>query len=111
MNKISRKIVTQHARTLGVHVCCSIDELKMARNRLAKVYHPDKNSKLDLATLKILEARFNKIQDSYEYLRDNHTLIQLEFKHLEKFLFTHKGNRANASHWIYSEVESYSQAK
>ncbi len=107
MSEDIRKQILEHCRILGIHALATPKEIKLARDRLFKIYHPDKNISDDPSVNTILTQRFKKIQDSYDFIRKNHALIQEEFKHLEKFALVARANKVSMAHWIYSEVESY----
>jgi DnaJ-class molecular chaperone len=50
-------------KTLEINKNATPEEIKQARDRLAKKYHPDKNNNSEEAKIK-----FQKIQEAYEIL-------------------------------------------
>ena len=101
---LSKQEITMRCRILGVHITASVDDLKQARNRLAKLYHPDKHPQ---QVRKQMEERFKVIQDAYEYLTDNHPAIYQQYKDISDNVLTSKENPINRAHWVYKAVESY----
>ena len=93
-------------RILGVHITANKQELKQARNRLARLYHPDKNNDLSEQEKNIASQKFQIIQEAYEYLHANHEQIQKVFKHLFDFSLTSKCPTTSKSHWVYTSVSS-----
>ena len=61
-----------HYETLGVQKTSSKDEIKSAYHKLAKVYHPDKNTGNDA------KEKFQKIQEAYETLSDDEKRAQYD---------------------------------
>jgi molecular chaperone DnaJ len=61
-----------HYETLGVQKTSSKDEIKNAYHKLAKVYHPDKNTGNDA------KEKFQKIQEAYETLSDDEKRAQYD---------------------------------
>jgi molecular chaperone DnaJ len=61
-----------HYETLGVQKTSSKDEIKTAYHKLAKVYHPDKN------TGNNAKEKFQKIQEAYETLSDDEKRAQYD---------------------------------
>lgn len=107
-HNLSKQDITTNCRLLGVHVTATKAELKQTRDRLAKLYHPDKNIGLSKEAEVMIKNKFQLIQNAYEFLSKNHSEIQELFKHLNEFSLTHKGHVNNRSHWVYTAVESYS---
>ena len=85
----------------------SLSELKQARDRLAKLYHPDKHMNDPPEVCDQIQERFKIIQSSYEYLKENHVAIQKEFEHVDNFVLTSKESPMSRAHWVYKAVESY----
>lgn len=104
---INQQDVTTKCRILGVHVNASLSELKQARDRLAKLYHPDKHLNAAPAVQLQIQERFKLIQNAYEYLKVNYAAIQQEFHAMNDFVLTSKENRMSHAHWVYKTVESY----
>lgn len=104
---INRQEVTTKCRILGVHVNASLSDLKHARDRLAKLYHPDKHMNEPAEVRAQIQERFKMIQSSYEYLKTNYPAIQKEFQHLDDFILTSKESPMSHAHWVYKAVESY----
>ena len=61
-----------HYETLGLQKNASKDEIKSAYHKLAKVYHPDKNTGNDA------KEKFQKIQEAYETLSDDEKRAQYD---------------------------------
>jgi DnaJ-class molecular chaperone len=61
-----------HYETLGLQKNASKDEIKTAYHKLAKVYHPDKNTGNDA------KEKFQKIQEAYETLSDDEKRAQYD---------------------------------
>ncbi len=104
---INKQDITMKCRILGVHVNASLSELKQARDRLAKLYHPDKHMQEPQEVRDQIQERFKIIQCSYEYLKDNYAAIQQEYKHLDDYILTSRESPMSRAHWIYKTVESY----
>jgi DnaJ-class molecular chaperone len=104
---INKQEVSTKCRILGVHVLASPSELKNARDRLAKLYHPDKHMNEPPEVREQIQERFKIIQGAYEYLKDNHKEIQKEFAHMDDFILTSKENSLSRAHWVYKAVETY----
>ena len=106
-SSINKQDVTIKCRILGIHVTASLSEMKQARDRLAKLYHPDKHMNEPPEVREQIQERFKIIQSSYEYLKDNYQEIQKEFAHMEDFILTSKENPLSRAHWVYKTIESY----
>lgn len=104
---ISKKEVIKKFRILGVSVNASLDELKAARNRLTKSYHPDKYPNATPEEIKMIENKFHMINEAYLYLRDNNKKIKEAFLHVSEFSLTSKAHPILRSHYVYSEVANY----
>jgi DnaJ-class molecular chaperone len=104
---INKQEVTMKCRILGVHVNASLTEFKQARDRLAKLYHPDKHMQEPQEVRDQIQERFKTIQSSYRYIKDNYEAIQQEFKHFDDFILTSKEAAMNRAHWVYKTVETY----
>jgi DnaJ-class molecular chaperone len=104
---INKQDVAIKCRILGVHVSASLSELKQARDRLAKLYHPDKHMNESPEVRNQIQERFKIIQSSYEYLKDNYQEIQKAFEHMDDFVLTSKESPLSRAHWVYKAVESY----
>lgn len=104
---IDKQDVTIKCRILGVHVNASLHELKQARDRLAKLYHPDKHMREPQAIREEVQERFKMVQSAYDYLKDNYQATQKEFEHLDDFILTSKESPMSKAHWVYKTVESY----
>ena len=61
-----------HYETLGLQKNASKDEIKTAYHKLAKIYHPDKNTGNDS------KEKFQKIQEAYETLSDDEKRSQYD---------------------------------
>lgn len=105
MIQLDRKLVASSCRVLGVHITVNLEELKQARDRMAKLYHPDKNAGLSSEALKKITEKFQQIQASYDYLKDNFEQIQVEYKHIKTNALSSRG--PHRAHWIYSEISNY----
>lgn len=104
MSELSRKDITEYCRVLGVHVNDSLKDMKTARNRLAKLYHPDKHSDQSEELQTLFQEKFKKVQKAFEYLDSNYDEIQKIFHHLNEFSLTSKGSHRNRSHWVYKSI-------
>lgn len=104
MVSIDKKQVAQACRILGVHVSATLEDLKAARNRLAKLYHPDKHQDISEQAQQAVQERFQIVQSAYDFMKNNKKAIQDSFSHLEDYGLISKGNRLNRSHWVYSAV-------
>lgn len=54
---------------LGVSRFATQDEIKKAYRKLAKLYHPDKNTHLNSALIKLNEKKFKEITHAYETIK------------------------------------------
>ncbi|MBT4964565.1 MAG: DnaJ domain-containing protein [Francisellaceae bacterium] len=104
---INKRDVIANCRILGISVSASKEEIKQARNRLAKIYHPDKYPNISADKLKAIEAKFNIVSNAYLYLVDNHASIQHNFQYVENFSLTSKAHTVLRSHYVYSEVANF----
>jgi len=106
MDKFDNAYIVSQCRLLGIHATADLDDIKSARNKMAKLYHPDKNSHMpDNIRLQLAE-KFKKIQGAYEFLTKNYEKIQEVLHRLGNFNLTSKGHRVNKSHWVYSSVSN-----
>lgn len=105
MTKVHKNEIAKCCRILGVHVTATLDELKSARDRLAKLYHPDKNQNLSTDAFSKITERFQQIQTSYDFLKTNYDDIQIEYEHLRNNTLSARG--PHRSHWIYTEISHY----
>jgi len=62
--EVKTEPVPYYYRVLGVSKNASLDEIKSAYRRLAKIYHPDRSADPDT------EEKFREIQKAYEVLSD-----------------------------------------
>ena len=62
--EVKTESVPYYYRVLGVSKNASLDEIKSAYRRLAKIYHPDRSADPDT------EEKFREIQKAYEVLSD-----------------------------------------
>lgn len=99
--------INMKCRILGVNINASLSELKQARDRLAKLYHPDKHMQEPIAVKNEIQERFKIIQSAYEYLKNNYPAIQQKYKHLNDLVLTSKESPMSRAHWVYKTVESY----
>lgn len=61
--------VNKHYATLGLETGASIEEIKSAYKRLAKVHHPDRFESLGNEAVEVANVTFQRIQEAYDYLR------------------------------------------
>ena len=104
---LNKQDISIKCRILGVHVNASLAEIKQSRDRLAKLYHPDKHINASTEVKNQIQERFKIIQSSYEYLKDNYQEIQNLYKNLDDFALTSKESNMSKAHWVYKTVESY----
>jgi hypothetical protein len=64
--------ITEYYEILGLHVNSSIDEIKKAYRKKARLYHPDINPAPDA------KDRFITITEAYEFLMANHDKIRTD---------------------------------
>jgi len=103
----SSQEITVKCRILGININASLSELKQARDRLAKLYHPDKHMQEPIEVRNEIQERFKIIQSSYDYLKTNYIAIQQKYQHLDDFVLTSKESPMSRAHWVYKTVESY----
>lgn len=104
---ISKTDAIAKCRILGVSVNASLDDLKLARNRLTKIYHPDKYPTATPEQLKDIRDKFHMVNEAYLYLKDNHKAIKEIFLYVPEFSLTSKAHKILRSHYVYSEVANY----
>ena len=104
---INKRDVIANCRILGISVSASKEEIKQARNRLAKIYHPDKYPNISSEQLKNIEGKFHIVSNAYFYLIENHEKIQINFQYVENFSLTSKAHTVLRSHYVYSAVANY----
>jgi len=92
---------------MGVGLTFSLPELKKARDLLYHHYHPDKHPNATETEKTALEEIFKRIQNSYDYLHENHQSIQEYFKEIGDFSLIGKGHRPSDACWTYATVSSY----
>ena len=54
--------------TLGLEDGASLDEIRQAYRRLAKIHHPDRYETLGPEAVKVANVTFARINEAYEYL-------------------------------------------
>lgn len=102
--KLNKQRVFLKHRVLGLNVPASKEDIKSARNRLARRYHPDKNVNVSDQEKIIAQEKFKNIQCAYDYLIDNYDTIHEYFKHLQEYSLTNKGATFKRSQSAYTSI-------
>jgi len=82
---IDKQLAMLKCRVLGVGLLATESEIKAARKRLAQRYHPDKAANLSSCEQDWHQKKFAKVQEAYDFLKKNNSIIQDKFKHEKNF--------------------------
>ncbi|MFM8454906.1 MAG: DnaJ domain-containing protein [Gammaproteobacteria bacterium] len=105
--RIDEQSVALKYRLLGVSMHSSLEEIKAARNKLAKKFHPDKNADASALKKEELNEKFKLIQEAYEFITDNFEKIQAVLKRFIENTFTQNAATGVKAHWVYSSVAGF----
>lgn len=99
--------ITEKYRLLGLPVGADREQLRLQRNKMMMLFHPDRHPTGWTNDKTPLEERIHLIQSAYKFLTVNFDAIQNFLGEATAHCLTQRISRVNRSHWIYSEIETY----